>query len=265
MEDTSVKFLVFFICTVIRMLCPQWMDIIHQGRTLIDLVSFLTRRYNNGFFLAVLILLLFCLLIFDNCLSDHIVFAQLILLNCLVFLLTALFAEVDLNRHERTILRDNFTGTIFIGEFIAVFIQIQCNLCTSCCSAALAHAVFAVTVTFPEYRFCTFLVRQCINSHLICNHECRIETKTEVTDNLVFICLVLVLLKEICRTGESNLCNILFHFICCHTDTIIDKLQCLLFRIHNDIYTELLTFLKLILTHHFKLLYLCHCITAIGD
>ena len=78
--------------------------------------------------------------------------------------------------------------------------------------------------------------------HLIRNHKCGIETKTEMTDNLVFICFVLVLGKKCFRTGKGNLVNVFIYFVFRHTDTIIDKFNGFVFRADENVYPILSTF-----------------------
>ena len=86
--------------------------------------------------------------------------------------------------------------------------------------------------------------------YFVCHHKCGIETETEMTDDLVVICLVLVFLNKVCGTGESNLVDVLFHFISRHTKTVIDDLNGLLCRIHKYLNLRLVILGQSILTHH---------------
>ena len=43
---------------------------------------------------------------------------------------------------------------------------------------------------------CIFLERERVDSYFVSNHKCRVETETKMTDNLVFVSLVLVFFKE---------------------------------------------------------------------
>ena len=115
------------------------------------------------------------------------------------------------------------------------------------------------------YRFCTLFVGQSIDVYLISHHKCGIETKTEMTDDLVFVGLIFVLFQKLCSTGESDLCDVLFHLIRCHTETIIDKLHGLGLRIHNDLDLCLIIIRQLILAHHVQLFQLGDGIASVGD
>ena len=42
-----------------------------------------------------------------------------------------------------------------------------------------------------------------------------------MTDDLVFVCFVLIFCQEILCTGKCDLVNVLFYFLGSHTDTII--------------------------------------------
>ena len=84
-------------------------------------------------------------------------------------------------------------------------------------------------------RLCILLPGKGIDVHLVCYHKCGVKAKTEVTDDLILVCLILILLNEIGRTGKCDLIDVFFHFIRGHTNTIIDELQGLPFRIDNDL------------------------------
>ena len=62
-----------------------------------------------------------------------------------------------------------------------------------------------------------------INCYLVCYHECGIESQSKMTDDLILICLVLIFLQEIRRTGKCNLIDILLNLSLRHTDTGIGK------------------------------------------
>ena len=96
-------------------------------------------------------------------------------------------------------------------------------------------------------------------------HECGIEAQSEMTNDLVGIALVLIFLNEIRSTGKCDLVDILFHFVGGHAQTVILESQSLLFRIHDDIHTSLITFRKRIFSHHVQFFQLGHGITAVGD
>ena len=89
---------------------------------------------------------------------------------------------------------------------------------------------------------------------LICHHERRIETKSEMTDHVVFCRLVFVFLKKLCRTGECDLRDILFHLFGRHTKSVVGELQRLLFRIHFYLDRRFVIIRQLIFSHHIQFL-----------
>ena len=86
-----------------------------------------------------------------------------------------------------------------------------------------------------------------------------------MSDDLLFIGLVLVLGQESFRAGKGNLINILIHLVLCHTQTVIDELDGFLLRIDNDVHPVLCTFRLVKLTHDRQLLKLCDGVTSIAD
>ena len=70
-----------------------------------------------------------------------------------------MLGEINLDRHERTVLVDDFFCTVFIGEFQTVLIQVQGNGGTAFCLVAVRHVIFRTAVTFPVNRSSAFFVR----------------------------------------------------------------------------------------------------------
>ena len=60
-----------------------------------------------------------------------------------------------------------------------------------------------------------------------------------MTDNLVAVCLVLILLNKLGRTRKSNLRNVLFYLFRGHADSVITKTNRLLFRLNRNRYSPL--------------------------
>ena len=261
----TVKFFVFFIRTFIRMFHPQRMNIAERHRTFVDFHLFFCGGNLNNLFFSIFIFFFFCFSLFMDVFYNHIIFSQIGLIDCLIFLLGTFFRKENLNRHKRTIFFDYFTNTVFVGELHAVFVQEKCNLCTDSCFISFCHIVLCASVALPVYRSSPFFIGQCINMNILCHHKCRVKSKSKVTDNLIFISLIFIFLKEFCSTGESNLSNILFNFICSHTDTIINKLQSFFLRINDNFNLALEIIRKRILSHHFQLFQFCNSITAIGN
>ena len=86
------------------------------------------------------------------------------------------------------------------------------------------------------------------------NHEDRIKSQTKMSDNLLIICLVLIFFQKICRSGKGNLIDILFHFFCRHSQTIIGKGNRLFLRIDFHIDSCLVVVRKRGFTHKFQFL-----------
>ena len=75
-----------------------------------------------------------------------------------------------------------------------------------------------------------------------------------MSDDLIIICFIFVLLQKLGCSGKSNLCNILFYFIGCHTKTGIDKFQGFLFRIDDHIDFIFVIIRESVFSHHLQFL-----------
>ena len=172
----------------------------------------------------------------------------------LLFFLTDFFRiyEIDFFRHKAAVFIKDFFYSVLVAVLIAILVQIQRDLSTDILFIGIAHLKLCTAIAFPMNGFCAFLIRQRINRNLICNHKRRIETKTKVSDDLVVICFVFIFLKEVCSTAECDVIDILFDFICSHTDTVIDKAQSLFRRVCYDLDLKMISFRKLILAHHLE-------------
>ena len=95
----------------------------------------------------------------------------------------------------------------------------QHNICTALWLDGLFHCVLRRTVAWPVNGFGVLLVREGEYLHFVCNHEGRVETQTEVTDN--GFCFVFVFIHKLFCTRESDLVDILIHLLGCHTDTVV--------------------------------------------
>ena len=80
--------------------------------------------------------------------------------------------------------------------------------------------------------------------HFIRDHERGIEAKSEMADDLIRVCLALILLQELARSGKCDLRNVFLDFFLGHTDTVVDEFQCLIIRIDD--------YMNLILRAHFR-------------
>ena len=198
-------------------------------------------------------------------LYNYIILGQFTLIDGFIFLLPVFFCQINVNRHKGTVFADHLTGTVLVGKLQALLIQEQGNLGTNGLLLAGYHGELRTTVTLPVYRLCSLFIGKSINMHLICYHECGIESQSKMTDNLILICLVLILCQEIRCAGKCNLVDILFHFICSHAKSVIDELQSLLIRVHQNLYLRFIFLRKCILTHHIQLLQLGDGIASVRN
>ena len=184
----------------------------------------------------------------------HIIFTEICLIDGFILLFSICFGKIDIYRHERTVFLNNLSHTIFIGKLQAFLIEEKSDLCSRFCFVSVCHLILRTTVTGPMYWCGTLLVRESINMNFICNHKCRIKSKSEMTDHLIIRCFILIFLKKLCGTGKSDLCDIFFYFISSHTKTIIDEFQSLLFRVYNNLDLSFIIIRKCIFSHHVQLL-----------
>ena len=84
-----------------------------------------------------------------------------------------------------------------------------------------------------------------------------------MADDLIVICLILVLLDKVCRPGKSDLVDVLLDFLRRHTKSGIDEFERLFLRIDNDVDILLHTSGVFILSHHFQLIELRDRITTV--
>ena len=249
----AVKFNIFVLRTVAWILAPQRMDIAEGNRALHNL-HFLLR------FALFAFLRLFCDMLYHFVCLQHVR-----LVDSLILRLRIRLGQEDLHRHEGTVLFQHFSCAVFIGKFQAVIIQEQGDLRPHLLLAAVLHLILCAAVADPVYRYGILTVGQGINVYLIGNHERGIESQSEVSDHLIFRRLILILLQELGRSGERDLRNILFYFICSHSKAVINELQCLLFRVDDHLDLRLVILRHLIFAHHIQLFQFRDGVTSIGD
>ena len=264
-EDFAVKILVIVVAALVGMPGPERMGIAQGNRTFVDLYLILFRRDFYLFFGAVLFFLLLIFRVFVDMLYHNVVIAKIFFIDGLIFLRCVCLGEENFHRHEGTVFFNDFSYTVFVGEFQAVFIQIQGDLGSDNSSVAVLHRIFGASVAFPVYRSSTLFIGKRVDVDIICNHECRIEAKTEMTDHLICVGFILILLKKFRCAGKGDLSNVLLHLVGGHTDTVIDKFQGFVFRVHNDLNPGLIVLRKFIFTHSIQLFQLGDCIAAVGD
>ena len=101
--------------------------------------------------------------------------------------------------------------------------------------------------------------------HFVRNHKCRVESQTKMSDHLIICRFIFIFLKELGCSGKCDLCDIFFYLFRSHSQTIINKLQRLLFRIHQYLDLAFVIVRKLIFSHHIQLFQLRDRIAAIGN
>ena len=251
-EHLAVKVNIVFLCTLTWILCPKRVCI--------------TDRYRTSYDLRFLLRLSFFAFLWFLCdmLYNSICVKNIILVDCVILRLCICLGEEDLYRHERTISLKHFSCTVLVCKFKTILIQEQCDLTSNCCLISFLHLILCTALTCPVYRLCAFFIRKSINLNFVCYHECRIESKSEVSNHLIVCCLVFIFLKELCCTGKCDLSNILLNFLSCHTKSVIDKLHCFLFWIDNYFNLRFIIFREFIFSHHVQLFQLSDRITSVG-
>src|SRR5699024_2454351 len=127
-ENLAVKFLIILIAALIRMFCPQWMDIADGYRTLLDLYLLLGRFYFYHLFFAVFIFFFFHFSVFMNMLDHYIVILQIRFVDGLILWFRIFFGQENLYRHKGAVFLQYFSDTVFIGKLQAVIILVQGHL-----------------------------------------------------------------------------------------------------------------------------------------
>ena len=239
MEYIAVEFFVFIFGAVVRVLGPQRCCIIQGNRTLYDLELFSSRRYFYDFLLTVFVFLFFCLGFLNDCLDNRICIELVCRVDGFIFLRGIGFAQVDRGRHERAVLLQYLSGTVFIGIFQTILIQEQCDCCADTFLDAICHIKFCAAITFPVNSSSALLVGKCIDMHCIGYHKSRVEAQTEMADDLIFICFIFIFCNEIGRTGKCDLVNVFFYLVCGHSQTVICDRYLFVIRINDDLYLRL--------------------------
>ena len=86
-----------------------------------------------------------------------------------------------------------------------------------------------------------------------------------MSDNLVFIGLVLILGNKVSRPGNSDLVDILLHLIRRHTDTVIRDPDRLFLRMDLHVNPRLKIIRQGVFPHHIQLFQLSDRITPVRD
>ena len=84
-----------------------------------------------------------------------------------------------------------------------------------------------------------------------------------MADHVVLCRLVFVLFQKLSRSGKSDLSNVLLYFFCRHTNSVVNKLQRLFFRVYYYMNLRLVVLRKVVLAHHIQLFQLCDGVTSV--
>ncbi len=101
--------------------------------------------------------------------------------------------------------------------------------------------------------------------YLIRHHKGRIEAEAEMPDNLFLAGLVLIFFQEIRGAGECNLVDVFLYFLGRHAQAVVNELQCLLFRVHQDLDLWLIIFGKPVFPHQIQLLQFGNGVAAVRN
>ena len=160
-EDFPVEVLVLLFGAVIGMFGPERMDLIDRLGTFIFFILVV---------LIILIFFVFPVIVQFDVLVAFFFFSRsfrgfVILLRHIhdlgdiflcFFLLLGLIREIDLNRHEGTVLVQHVASPVLITEFITVLIQIEGDLGTPFLTVTGFHLEFRAAVALPVDRLCSF-------------------------------------------------------------------------------------------------------------
>ena len=194
-KDFLVKCLVVLIGAVLWCFEPQRMDVIDRQRF-----------YNAFLFSAVFVFLDIAVLIINR-----------------TFLVMRI--EVDFIWHELAVFVQDLADSAFLQKFLFFFGDVHDDGGSVFGAGTILNLIAVFPCRNPMYRFCSFFVGQGLDLYSIRYHERRIKSQTKMSDDSgALFALFFIFFQKFGCTGEGNLCNIFFHFICRHTKTIIYKL-----------------------------------------
>ena len=180
LEHFAVEFLILFFRAFIWMFRPKRFRIADGNRTFQNL------RFLNRFFLLRVFALFFLFWLFHDLLDNCIFFSYFFTWNRLVLRFCIFVGKENLNRHKGTVFIQHFTHAVFIGELITVFVQMKNDLRSDRVFVAVAHLKFGSALRLPVNGLLALQIRTSIDLHAVSYHKGRIETKSEMSDDLVF-------------------------------------------------------------------------------
>ena len=132
------------------------------------------------------------------------------------------FAESDRHGQEAAIFLQYLPDPRLVGEFLAVFAQVQDYVRTATTfRRSLLHRVFGRSVAGPVHRFGTLLVRTSHDLDLVGNHESGIEPQSEMPYNR----LVFIFFQKFFGARKSDLVDIFVDLFGRHADPQIGNRQ----------------------------------------
>ena len=138
------------------------------------------------------------------------------------------------------ILLDQVLDLPSVCIFLALVVQMQDDCCSASGALGLFYCIFVLSVTDPLVGLIAS-VGSGDDLHLVCDHECRVETYTELTDEVAVLLLVLrEILQKVLGSGPGNCSEVLGKLVMSHSDSIILDCQCAVLTFGEaEIYPEL--------------------------
>ena len=123
---------------------------------------------------------------------DDVVF---VCVNLLAVLPLGLLAESQWYRHELAVFVEQFLNLEFLQKLFAVIIDVEDDVTASLCLFCLVNLIGRTAVATPLDGYCILTIAAGDDFHLLAHHERGIETKSEMSDDVVGV--VLVFFQEI--------------------------------------------------------------------
>ena len=151
------------------------------------------------------------------------------------FLPFFLHTAADGNGQESAVFVQHAHNTVFFQKFCGVVGNVQNDFCATVCLVYLLHFELGRAVAGPVHSGHIVLVRLGFDFHQRRHHEGRVETQSEVADDVGCVG-AFVFLYKLLSAGESNLVDVFLHFLLGHTDTMVDHAEgfSLFIHLHVD-------------------------------
>ena len=123
------------------------------------------------------------------------------------------------NGEKAAIFAQEHVDTLLVEEFEALFVDMKYDIGATACAFALAHRVLGRTITLPTHGLGAFLIAKRVDSHLVGNHERRVETQTEVAYDIIGV--VFVFGKKIFSAREGYLIDVFVDIVGSHAYAVV--------------------------------------------